>query len=329
MFLVEKRSIKYAARRFKLMNKVNRRKNSSSLIVKVSPDRFKMVFKNSPVALFLVDGSAALNHLKILEVNKAAIDLFEAANGQELISNFIPSISKSSVKVLAQALAALKQGTNFFESDIQINTLKRNRCDCLMRIAVPKDHQMSLERFIISLLDITARKRMERHLRKMAQLDGLTKLFNHYAIVERLEEELNRSKRYGVNVSCLMIDVDRFKLINDKFGHPKGDQILKRVALLIKKNLRNTDIVGRYGGDEFFVILPETKPKNARLPALRIQQAFKLKMRQYHLSLANTLSIGISGYPAQKIRHAKDLIERADQAMYQARSKGRDRIVVL
>lgn len=311
------------------MNKINRRNNSSSRIVQSSPGQFKMIFKNSPVALFLADGSAALNRLKILEVNKAALDLFEAANAQELMSNFIPIISKSGVKVLARALAVLKQGTNFFESDIQISTLKGNRCDCLMRIAVPKDHEKSLERFIISLLDITVRKRMERHLRKMAQLDGLTRLFNHYAIVERLEEEVNRSKRYGVHVSCFMIDVDHFKLINDKFGHQKGDQILKRVALLIKENLRKADIVGRYGGDEFFVILPETKPKNARLAALRIQQAFKRKMRQYYIPIANTLSIGISGYPAPKNHHAKDLIECADKAMYQAKSKGRDRIVIL
>lgn len=314
------------------MNKINRRKNTSSLIVKSSPNRFKMIFRNSPVALFLADGSgvSVLNHLRILEVNKAAIDLFEAASGQKLISNFIPILSKTAVKVLSEALADLKQGSNFFEADIQISTLKANRYDCLLRISVPKDYEKSLERLIISLVDITARKKMERHLRKMAQTDGLTKLFNHYAIIERLQEELNRSKRYGVHVSCFMIDVDHFKSINDKFGHQKGDQILKRVAHLIKESLRKTDIVGRYGGDEFFVILPETKPKNARLPALRIQQAFKLKMRQYrHLPIAHTLSIGISGYPAQKNHDAEDLIECADRAMYQAKIKGRDRIVIL
>lgn len=311
------------------MNKVNRRNNSSSRMIQSSPDQFKMVFKNSPIALFLADGSGTLNNLKIHEANKAAVDLFEAANDQELMPNFIPNISKTSVKVLAQALCALKQGTNFFESDIQINTFKGSRCDCLMRIAVPKDHEKSLKRFIISLVDITARKRMERHLRKMAQLDGLTKLFNHYAIIERLEEEVNRSKRYGVNVSCFMIDVDHFKLINDKFGHQKGDQVLKRVASLIKESLRNADIVGRYGGDEFLVILPETKPKDAKLPAQRIQQTFKLKMRQYHMPIPNTLSIGISGYPAHKIQNSKDLIQRADQGMYQSKSSGGDRIVVL
>ena len=164
----------------------------------------------------------------------------------------------------------------------------------------------------------------------MSQLDGLTKLFNHYAIVERLQEELNRAKRYGLDLSCMMIDVDRFKMINDKFGHQKGDQILKHLAQLIKEDLRKSDIVGRYGGDEFFVILPETRPKSAAVAAMRIQEIFKNKMKKYaaQAGIANTLSIGLSGYPAKGINDFKSMIEVADKAMYQAKSAGRDRIEI-
>ncbi len=344
------------------MNKFNRRQSSSSSVKEYKDNKFKMIFKNSPVATFLQDGSAlkkslkvatpqsgerhsalhekssnrknrmieVLRTIKILEVNRAAVDLFEAANEIEVSTNFIDAIHKGSIKILFDALSALVQGMDFFEADIRINTFKGNRCDCLLRVSVPKDSQESLSRFIVSLQDITARKAMEQYLRKMAQLDGLTKLFNHYAIIERLEEELNRAKRYGLELSCLMIDVDHFKLINDQFGHQKGDQILRQVARLIKEKLRKSDVLGRYGGDEFFIILPETRPKSAIVPATRIQQAFKNKMSRYssHLGIANTLSVGISGYPAKGINDFKDMIEVADKAMYQAKSSGRYRIVV-
>ena len=340
------------------MNKSNRRDSLLSEIRNQKEDNYKTIFQNCSIALLLMDGSSVgkvfkgetssdeherilkeksaqkrhksmkkiLEQLKILEMNQAAVDLFETKTTQELKSHFMKALPQKSVHTLFDALGILAQDVDFIEKEIQINTFKGNRYHCLLRVSVPQDSDRALKKLIVSLQDITARRKMEDYLRKMAQLDGLTRLFNHYAINERLKEELDRAKRYGSDLSCIMIDVDHFKLINDQFGHQKGDQILRQVAWLIKDNLRKSDMVGRYGGDEFFIILPETRFQNALVPAQRIQLAFKKKMEQYrsNLGIVNSLSIGISSYPSKGINDYKDLIAIADKAMYQAKSTGRE-----
>src|SRR6185503_10581854 len=111
-------------------------------------------------------------------------------------------------------------------------------------------------------------------LKRLAQTDGLTSVLNHGTIRERLEEEFMRARRYKLDLSILMIDMDKFKQINDERGHQKGDLVLRQTANLIKENLREVDLVGRYGGDEFMAILPETSPQNARYAAERIRALF-------------------------------------------------------
>jgi diguanylate cyclase len=128
----------------------------------------------------------------------------------------------------------------------------------------------------------------------------------------------------------MMLDVDYFKTINDRFGHQRGDLILKRVAALIKNGLRRSDIVGRYGGDEFFVILTETKPQNAKVAAERIRQivsALSFKSSR-GVPLKISISVGISGYPSPEIKDYRDLITQADRALYLAKASGRDCVVL-
>ena len=129
----------------------------------------------------------------------------------------------------------------------------------------------------------------------------------------------------------MMIDLDFFKVINDKFGHQKGDQILKRVSKMIKNCFRRVDIVGRYGGDEFLVILPQTKSQLAQYAAQRLRRTFSETVFSYRKAITFhiTLSIGITGYPTKKVKDAKDLVALADKAMYACKSAGRNQIKII
>ena len=164
----------------------------------------------------------------------------------------------------------------------------------------------------------------------MAQLDGLTRLLNQREISRRLEEEMTRAKRYGLDLSCLMIDVDHFKIVNDKYGHQRGDQVLKKVATFLKESIRKSDVIGRYGGDEFLMVFPQTNSTNAKVAANRIRRIFAEKMRRFQkrLPIQNTLSIGISSVPAKGIKNYRDLINQADKALYLAKASGRDTVVI-
>ncbi len=159
-------------------------------------------------------------------------------------------------------------------------------------------------------------------LKKMALTDGLTKLYNHGYIHDRLAQEISRARRETLPLSIVMFDLDHFKNINDTYGHKTGDEILVTVASLIRGLLRNEDVAGRYGGEEFLVILPNTDGQGAVLVAEKI----KTKIRN-HVFPQNSLNVTISGGVCSfEGEDAKDLIIKADQLLYQAKNKGRNRI---
>lgn len=160
-------------------------------------------------------------------------------------------------------------------------------------------------------------------LLSQAIVDGLTGLYNHRYLYDRLEEEIKRHKRHNnCAFSILMIDIDHFKAINDTHGHLTGDEILKAVSNLLKANLRQTDIAGRYGGEEFLLILPETGLDEACLVAEKIRKSVEGSV--FIKNIKFSISIGVSTYSGET---ASELAEKADKNLYQAKSSGRNRTV--
>jgi diguanylate cyclase (GGDEF)-like protein len=183
-------------------------------------------------------------------------------------------------------------------------------------------HNMELQR------EIEERKRMESLLHNMAMLDPLTNLFNRRQFYSLAKMEIERARLHGHPVSVLMLDLDHFKRVNDFHGHLTGDKALVTIADAIKAGLRENDIVGRYGGEEFVILLPETTGDRAYEVGERIRQAVsELPIKTSYGTVVVTVSIGVTSLIARLPDEDSELdllLNRADQALYCAKHNGRN-----
>ena len=167
-------------------------------------------------------------------------------------------------------------------------------------------------------------------MKVLATMDALTSVLNRRALDEELEREVARSRRSGTALSLIMIDVDRFKALNDAYGHPAGDECLRRVADVLRRHARRaSDLVARYGGEEFCVVLPETDEEGARLFAETLRAAVRDMRIENEASECGfvTISAGVAAAGRQPLaRSASELMNAADQALYAAKLAGRDRV---
>lgn len=165
-------------------------------------------------------------------------------------------------------------------------------------------------------------------IQELAITDTLTQAFSRKYCFERLQEELERSKKMNYQFSLLMVDIDNFKDINDHYGHLVGDAILREISKVIRDNSRQIDLVGRYGGEEFLIILTETDSQKAKFAAERIREAVRNKrVNVYDEAISVTISVGISTF-RNDAEDAKTMIDRADMALYKAKDSGRDKVCV-
>jgi diguanylate cyclase (GGDEF)-like protein len=163
-------------------------------------------------------------------------------------------------------------------------------------------------------------------LAALATIDPLTQLANRRVLAERLTHEFARAKRYQKHLSCLMLDLDHFKMVNDTHGHPMGDKVLAEVGAAITSTIRNTDLGGRYGGEEFMIIAPETSLKQALILGERLRRAISFRTSQSPNLPTVTVSVGVASTEVAFVT-SEDLVHRTDEALYSAKREGRDRVV--
>lgn len=183
---------------------------------------------------------------------------------------------------------------------------------------------------VVILLVCLSGLAVSEKMNSMIIREGLTGLFNKVYIRQRLEEEFYRAKRYDHRLSLLMIDLDNFKALNDRYGHTAGDHLLRYFSQLINETVRPSDIPARYGGEEFLIILPETEKKEASALAERLRlrislYPFRLDSRKEDIPF--TISVGVTSYP-EFGQSTEDLIALADEALYAAKKNGKNQVAV-
>ena len=169
---------------------------------------------------------------------------------------------------------------------------------------------------------------LNQQLEEMSRVDGLTELYNRRYWEEQFTMEFKRHKRTEGPSAIIMLDIDHFKKVNDTYGHPAGDDVIRALADVIRKTTRETDLAGRYGGEEFAIILPDTPVDNVEFVAERIRRFAEKTVVVYdEIDIKFTVSIGIAGFD-EKYKDATQWLEAADKALYKAKESGRNKVIL-
>ena len=276
----------------------------------VVPVAHDLVLDNIANGVIILD-----NFLQVMEMNPAAEKILNCTEDSVVnkpFNNLFPS---------HQHLTKHLQGTGEFKTEIVIEHTGTFEFRAFPIINSTNEIQGR----IIMLYDITAWKLAELELRKQAITDPLTGIYNRRHFFTLAEASFQQARRYHNPLSILMIDLDHFKNVNDTYGHAAGDQVLQAFAGHLMKTMRTADICGRYGGEEFVILMPETSCGSAALSADRIREWISehpIIVDHHHINL--TVSIGVAELDIAIDHQVDTLINRADEALYNAKRQGRN-----
>ena len=280
--------------------------------------RLRAMLEILPVAVYI----ARWEDGKILFVNRKTCLLFQQSAGILLKSSaadfYADPQDRANVRQLLQTVQDVR--------DIEVPMRTAQGREFVAEIAAIMIHYAGTPTVLVAVNDVTQRKQLEARLLQQANTDELTGIDNRRHFFAEAEQEIRRARRFGRAVSVMMIDLDHFKKINDTLGHAVGDMVLQEVVKAIRQSLRETDIVGRLGGEEFAALLPETSLEAARDVATRMAAY----IANHPVVTANatvpcTVSIGLAQMAEQETT-LDAMLHRADQALYRAKHNGRNRV---
>ncbi|MCM8799497.1 MAG: GGDEF domain-containing protein [Candidatus Omnitrophica bacterium] len=267
------------------------------------------------------------SHIQLYEVTK---DISKYLNEEDIFNIFKDKLNKF---IVYRECLFIKKQTLDLEISEDDFIFKLNINDKILGYLVLKGCKSSIDKEKFSILAeqfllTLKRAKLYQQVQELSIIDSLTGLFNRRYFLERLEEEIERTKKFSLYLSFLMLDIDNFKYYNDNFGHLVGDAILKNTSSVIKENTRHIDLVARYGGEEFAILLPETTKTGAYFAAERIRKNLeKQTIRAYDEELNITVSIGVASLP-EDATTSLELIERSDKALYKAKRFGKNRVCI-
>ncbi len=281
--------------------------------IKESEAKLSSIVNNIYDGILVVDDDG-----KIRFANPSAARIFEKPLSFLLKQPFSLPIRKKKLSELKFKDKYLEISVNKIEWENEILNIV-----CLRDSTKRKKIQENLK------ISLTHQEQLTSELKKFAETDTLTGVFNRRYLLDFFKQEIAFAKRYNSILSILIIDIDFFKNINDNYGHDVGDEILKQVSNLFSSNLREIDCFARYGGEEFVAILPQANSQEAWQVAERIRVIIansNFNISQQDINI--TISIGISQYQNNDDESFEKILKRADQALYQAKSQGRNRTIV-
>ena len=268
------------------------------------------------------------------QLEKFKVVLFKHENDERLLDRVyeVTGESKNYIKPdhalrdLTDSIAESKKPA-FFEDTLAIPLIARRRI--ISAILIENVKKEDYDKFLILAPQVALqieRIKLFDNVEKLSIMDGLTGTFLRRYLLERFEEEISRAQQAHLSLSFIMADLDYFKKCNDNFGHLVGDVVLKEVANILKKNVREIDLVARFGGEEFCVLLPEASKDGAYAVGERIRKTIEdCTIKAYDESIKITISMGVSSFPEDS-KDLDELIENADKALYEAKKQGRNRI---
>lgn len=276
---------------------------------------------------FATSGYQALERVKTAKPDLILLDLMmPEMNGLEVCEKLqinpgfaeIPVIFLTASQEQAHLLLAFEKGA------VDYVTKPFNAPELLARVRTHLELKYTRDK-LKELLN--EQEKLSKELERLATTDPLTGVWNRRHLFALAEQEINRASRYQKPFSILMIDIDKFKKINDNYGHCVGDEVLIVMAKVTLRCLRQADFFGRFGGEEFVAVLPETNMDEAAIAADRIRQNIaKIVIYAQQQPLNITVSIGIATYSWED-KTIDTILQRADQALYLAKSQGRNRVI--
>jgi diguanylate cyclase (GGDEF)-like protein/PAS domain S-box-containing protein len=293
-------------------------------VLRESEERFSSAFEYAAngMALLGLDGI-------LIKVNQALCSMLEYA-GEDLTGTNMRDITlPEDAELGARHRERLLRGqTNAFQVEKRCVTRSGHVLWVLLSVSLVRDGEGNPLYFIAQIENVDKRKQLEAELYILATTDPLTAINNRREFLSRAEFELQRCRRQETMLAFLMVDIDAFKAINDSWGHAAGDEVLKAMVESSRAVLRTTDLFGRLGGEEFGIVLTDVDRLALEAIAERVRQAVAQRaVRTEHGTIRFTVSIGLAFF-TEGLRTVDDLMRRADAALYEAKSRGRNRVCV-